>query len=117
MVRFQEATSHSNLHVELDLNSNFQWENVLEAVNEASELYQNVPGAWGKIRKALRRFGKNNAVFTAWAEVLPSQSQYFSILCGGLKLIFGVCCCLTEYFKMARTDNAQGSRSSARSAK
>lgn len=66
------------------------WEEVLAEVNAASERYNDVSGFWGKIRKGFRSFGVNNQVFDAWAGLLPTQSQYLSILCGGLKLIFSV---------------------------
>ena len=88
--KYQSSTAGSKYYTRLDLNQLHTWEEVLESVNDASERYNDVTGYWGKIRKAFRRFGKNNQVFQAWAELLPSQSQYFSILCGGLKLIFGV---------------------------
>ncbi|EQL38730.1 hypothetical protein BDFG_00275 [Blastomyces dermatitidis ATCC 26199] len=64
------------------------WEEVLQEVKKASDEYNDVSGSWGHIRKGLRSFGKNNKAFEAWASVLPSQSHYFSLLCGGLKLIF-----------------------------
>ncbi|KAF2647326.1 hypothetical protein K491DRAFT_709242 [Lophiostoma macrostomum CBS 122681] len=35
----------------------------------------------------LRSFGRNNKVFETWASLLPSDSEYVSVLCGGLKLI------------------------------
>lgn len=57
-------------------------------MNAASERYNDVSGFWGKIRKGLRSFGDKDRVFDAWAGLLPQQSQYLSVLCGGLKLIF-----------------------------
>ena len=90
LIAYQTKTKGSRYNTNIDLNALHTWEEVLEAVDEASTQYAQIPGLWGKIRKGLRRFGKNNQAFIAWAEVLPSQSEYFSILCGGLKLIFGV---------------------------
>jgi len=91
IANYQALTAGSKYNTSLDLNQLHTWEEVLESVNDASERYNDVSGCWGKIRKGFRKFGVNNQVFQAWAELLPSQSQYFSILCGGLKLIFGVC--------------------------
>ena len=59
-------------------------------MDEASEAYNDASGFWRKIRIGLRRFGKTNKAFGAWAGLLPSQSEYFSIICGGFKLILGV---------------------------
>lgn len=42
----------------------------------------------------LQKIGKvatdSSTMLSAWAEILPSQNEYFSVICGGLKLIFGV---------------------------
>jgi hypothetical protein len=75
-------------------------------MDNASELYNDVPGRWGKIRKGLRKFGKTNAAFAAWAELLPSQSEYVSVLCGGLKLIFGVS--IPPDIRIPHTDDQEG---------
>ncbi|MCJ1382835.1 hypothetical protein MMC17_005948 [Xylographa soralifera] len=44
-----------------------------------------------KLQDAARRgyesFGKNSATFQSWLELLPTESNYLSVLCGGLKLI------------------------------
>jgi len=67
------------------------WEDVLAEVERAEVVYSDASGAWGKIQKGLRKFGSNARAFEAWASLLPSESEYTSVLCGGLKLIFGVC--------------------------
>jgi len=89
--KYQEQTSGTKFSQSLDLDKLHSWSEVLEAVNDASICYDHPKGHWGKIRKALRKFGRNSHAFDAWARLLPSQSQYFSILCGGLQLIIGVC--------------------------
>ena len=66
------------------------WEEVLEEVDKAAQSYNDNSKGWGKLRMAFRSVGNNQKVFTAWLEFLPTQSQYCSIICGGLKLIFGV---------------------------
>ncbi len=67
------------------------WEEVLEEVDRAAQSYNDTSNVWGKVRKAFRSVGGNQQVFVAWLELLPIQSEYCSIVCGGLKLIFGVC--------------------------
>lgn len=92
IAKYQERTQGTKFHANLDLDKVHTWDEVLEAVNEASQQYEEPKGHWGRIRKSLRKFGRDSRAFDAWAQTLPSQSQYFSIICGGLKLIFGVSC-------------------------
>ncbi|KLJ12760.1 hypothetical protein EMPG_12242 [Blastomyces silverae] len=86
---YENTTAGSKFQTDVTTKSVHTWEEVLQEVKKASDEYNDVPGFWGRIRKGLRSFGKNNKAFEAWASVLPSQSHYFSLLCGGLKLIFG----------------------------
>ncbi|KAJ9149747.1 hypothetical protein NKR23_g4164 [Pleurostoma richardsiae] len=51
-------------------------------------MYKDPRGTWGRIRRAFRRVGNTKSVLEPWMQLLPSQSEYFSILCGGLKLIY-----------------------------
>jgi hypothetical protein len=88
--KYHAKTVGTRYQTALNLDEVHTWEQVLETVSQVSAQYEDPKGYWGKIKKGLRRFGKNNQAFAAWAETLPSQSQYFSIICGGLKLIFGV---------------------------
>jgi hypothetical protein len=95
LAKYQEQTSGTKFKQRLDLDKSHSWDEVLEAVNDASVQYNHPEGHWGKIRKGLRQFGRNHDAFSAWAQLLPSQSQYFSLLCGGLQLIINVSFTLT----------------------
>ncbi|OJD25472.1 hypothetical protein ACJ73_03156 [Blastomyces percursus] len=86
---YESTTAGSKFQTDVTTKSVHTWEEVLQEVKKASYEYNDVSGFWGRIRKGLQSFGKNNKAFEAWASVLPSQSHYFSLLCGGLKLIFG----------------------------
>ncbi|KAF4631369.1 hypothetical protein G7Y89_g6765 [Cudoniella acicularis] len=86
MESYEKTTAGSKFKTDVTSNSVHTWEEVLEEINRASENYSNVPGLWGKIRNGFRSFGKNHKAFTAWSTLLPSDSEYFSILCGGIKL-------------------------------
>jgi len=66
------------------------WSEVLQEVENASNQYDEPDGAWGKIRKAFRKSADKADIASAWLTLLPNQSEYFSVLCGGLKLIIGV---------------------------
>ena len=74
----------------IDWSHNHTWQEVLEVVDSAAQAFQDTSSMWGKVRKAFRSVGSNQKVFAAWMEILPTQSQYASVLFGGLKLIFGV---------------------------
>ena len=87
---YERTTKNSKYKTGIFSDATHTWEEVLAEVNAASERYNDVPGFWGKIRQGLRSFGTKNQVFDAWSGLLPTQSLYLSVLCGGLKLIFGV---------------------------
>ena len=84
------AAADPNYKTKLDWNRAHTWEEVLEEVDKAAQSYNDNSTGWGKVRKAFRSVGNNEKVFAAWLNLLPAQSQYCSIICGGLKLIFGV---------------------------
>ena len=67
------------------------WEEVLDVVDKAAESHNEKSSVWGKVRKSFRSVGNNHKVFATWMNLLPTQSQYASIVCGGLKVILGVC--------------------------
>lgn len=67
------------------------WDDVLKELDVASTQYKDPKGKWGKMRLRFRQLSTKAESASAWVQLLPTQSDYFSILCGGLKLIFGVC--------------------------
>ncbi|KAM7222207.1 hypothetical protein V8F06_002479 [Rhypophila decipiens] len=84
-----ETTVGSKFKTEVTDKPIHTWEDVLAEVDRAQSIYSDASGAWGKIQKGLRRFGSNAKAFEAWAGLLPAETEYTSVLCGGLKLIFG----------------------------
>lgn len=52
---------------------------------------QGKEGIWGRIRGAFRKFGENDGAVKTWLGLLPTESNYLSVLCGGLKMIVSVC--------------------------
>ena len=65
LIAYQTKTKGSRYNTNIDLNALYTWEEVLEAVNVASTQYAQIPGLWGKIRKGLCWFGKNNQVLSS----------------------------------------------------
>ncbi|KAL8295803.1 hypothetical protein RB597_009127 [Gaeumannomyces tritici] len=62
---------------------------LLDVVESAVDKYQNADtkGLWGKVRLAFRKLGGSGDVVTGWLGLLPSETEYLSVICGGLKLI------------------------------
>ena len=85
------AAADPRYETKIDWDHFHTWDEVLEEVDKAAQSYNDNSKSWGKIRKAFRSIGRNHNVFAAWLDFLPTQSQYCSIVCGGLKLILGVC--------------------------
>lgn len=93
MAVFEQTTNENGLHNHITSTQVHTWEEVLEVVNKASAIYNSKSGAWNKIRIAFHNFGKNNKAFNAWLGLLPTESDWVSVISGGLKLILGVCSC------------------------
>ncbi|KAI9704611.1 MAG: hypothetical protein M1820_005524 [Bogoriella megaspora] len=89
MSKYEAAASKSKYKTNITITSSYSWQDVLSEANAAMVRDSDSSDLWGKIRRALRGLGKNNSALTAWTRLLPSDSEYFSVLCGGLKLIIG----------------------------
>jgi len=76
--------------VDLDLSTKHSWQEVLQAVDEIHTARAERSGVWVVLTKKMRWFGEHSAVFEQWIRLLPTQNNYASVLCGGLKLIFRV---------------------------
>jgi hypothetical protein len=63
-----------------------------KTIDDAVDKYQakDKKGVWGKIRNAFSKLGEGQEAMEGWLGLLPDQSEYFSVICGGLKLIIGV---------------------------
>lgn len=70
----------------------------MKEVDKVEDKYkiEGVKGFWGPLRSSFRKFGENHKAFTAWIGLLPTESHYISILCGGLKLIIGAAARLND---------------------
>ena len=86
--RFADAKYRTEITFQGSLHT---WDEVLDEVDRVACQYRDVSGFWAKIRIGLRKFGENHSAFDAWIGLLPAQSLYCSILCGGLKLVIQVC--------------------------
>ncbi|GAB1738691.1 hypothetical protein NU219Hw_g3488t1 [Hortaea werneckii] len=74
--------------IDLRLSAHHQWDDVIGAVEALSKTQAEREDFWSSVRNKLHWFGENSSVFQQWSGLLPTQSNYFSVMCGGLKLIF-----------------------------
>jgi hypothetical protein len=47
-------------------------------------------GIWQNMRKGFYKLSETQEAIDSWLKLLPDSSEYFSLLCGGLKLILKV---------------------------
>lgn len=93
-----ESRADEKFKTHININQSHTWEEVLKEVSKVEEKYKvaGVKGFWGSLRKRFREFGENHKAFTAWTGLLPTESHYISVVCGGLKLIIGAAARLND---------------------
>ena len=93
-----ESCADDKFKTHINIHNSHTWDEVLDKVSEAEEKYKvkDVKGFWGSLRNNFRKFGENHKAFNAWTGLLPTESHYVSVLCGGLKLILGAAARLHE---------------------
>lgn len=86
------AEAKSQYKIEFKPGEKHTLTSLMDSVDSAAKDFKekSEQGLWGNIRKVYRQFGQQEATFRAWLELLPTDSEYFSVVCGGLKLILGV---------------------------
>ena len=87
-----QKTLSPNGKVSIDFTETHTMAQVWEIVDAAEQKQQskNSKGFWGRLRVAFRKLGDHNKAIEGWLGLLPDESEYLSILCGGLKLILKV---------------------------
>lgn len=66
------------------------WAEVLDQVELAKEEYdRKAKGKKGMFRKAGRYIGDHADIIDPWLQLIP-DTDYSSVVCGGLKFVFGV---------------------------
>ena len=86
-----DARRHGTTSV--DIRAHYTWDDVLSMQRGLIEErdVKNSKGLRGFLHKGLHRVGDKSESFQAWLKLLPTQSHYLSVLCGGLTLLLGVC--------------------------
>ena len=79
-----EETVPERLKTNISITATHSWQEVLEAAKRIRDDHYEVTGLWSRITKQVGQLLANNAsAALVWAEILPSQNQYFSPICGG----------------------------------
>ena len=91
-----EKTTGNRYRTNIKIDELHSWEQVLAQVDYAASAYKDKSNLWSKVRRGMKRFGENHNAFNAWLHLLPTESQYCSIICGGLKLIINAAARLKE---------------------
>ncbi len=86
----REKSGKSKNHFAQPPSSPVTWEDVLQQVEDSRTAWENkAKGKGGFIRQEARNFGHHARMASHWLNMLPA-GDYGSIVCGGLKLLFGV---------------------------
>ncbi|KAK0621936.1 hypothetical protein B0T17DRAFT_655880 [Bombardia bombarda] len=84
-----ESTANEKYRTGVNPDSKHTRRELETAVAEAIKKYElsDSNGIWGKIRNAFSKLGDKKDDVEGWLGLLPGESEYFSVICGGLKLI------------------------------
>lgn len=101
------------------MNDTHSVEHLWKIIDDVVEDYarRGQGGAWGKIRTGFRKLGDGSEAIQGWLGLLPTESEYLSVVCGGFKLILKVSICsssrsraLLRICEIRQADNERGGR-------
>ncbi|KAI9838307.1 MAG: hypothetical protein M1819_005575 [Sarea resinae] len=79
-----------------DISKKYTWDDVIREAKDAEQKYnEEAKGVMGFGKKAIRVTGEYGSAIAPWLKLLP-DGDYGSVLCGGLKLIFGAATAVSE---------------------
>lgn len=98
-MREYEKTAKQKYRTGINPDNKHTTSEVEAIVKEAINKYQteDTRGFWGKIRLACRKLGDGSEAIQGWLGLLPTQSEYLSVVCGGLKLILTISGLLSKF--------------------
>lgn len=91
-MREYEATADAKYKTGVNVGDRHNFKQLWTVIDEAVNKYETKDTArfWGKIRLAFRKLGDGSETAQGWLGLLPTESNYLSVVCGGLKLIIKV---------------------------
>lgn len=93
-IEYYDKNAEAKYKVGINMKETHSMNEVIKAIDDAKVVYdeKEQKGFFSPLRKAFRKLGENEELCKSWLGLLPGESEYFSIICGGLKLILGVSC-------------------------
>jgi hypothetical protein len=89
-LRILEDSLDPGLKIGVARSRHHAWNEVIQAAANARDDCYEKKGFGSKMGRMMTNSAE---AVLKWSELMPSQNEYFSVICGGLKLIFGVCPC------------------------
>jgi hypothetical protein len=91
MQEYQDQAG-AKYRVDVDLADHHDWDEMMNYVQNVQEQYSKdkLKGSGGRVRSFARKFCEQARSLKAFVALMPSESLYGSVVCGSLKLIFGV---------------------------
>ncbi|OAL21622.1 hypothetical protein AYO22_08018 [Fonsecaea multimorphosa] len=88
-MREYEASVKKKYRTGINPDDKHSMDQLWAVIDEAIDHYETeaTKGFWGKIRLSFRKLGENGKAIEGWLGLLPSESEYMSVVCGGLKLL------------------------------
>jgi hypothetical protein len=89
--QYEHTLSKQDPRARINIRSAHSWDEVVRAAKDAEKAYnaEAKRGATGHVRGYFRHIGDYSTSAAPWVGLLPND-KYFSVLCGGLKLVLGV---------------------------
>lgn len=85
-----ESNLSDKYKTRFDLRTKHTWSEVIEEATTAETKYQKKgdgESPFGKVRGFFRTLQMKSPVAEGWLDLLPSQTEYMSLVCGGFKVI------------------------------
>ena len=91
--KFTEASPLPNA-IQKDLIDNCTWDDLMEQVDIARDQYRGIDktGIMKSVQNGFKNFAAAAPAMEQWLRLLPSTSNYGSVVCGGLTIILQVLC-------------------------
>lgn len=92
-MREYESTVPGKYKTGIDPDKNHTIQQLQEVVAHAVQKHSenDSKGLWGKVNAAFLKLGNNKESINSWLGLLPGESEYMSVVCGGFKLILEAC--------------------------
>lgn len=91
-MREYENSAKEKYKTGVDVDDKYGVEQLWQVIDKVTDEYtsKDQDGVWGKIRVGFRKLGDGSEPIQGWLGLLPTESHYLSVVCGGLKLILKV---------------------------